>query len=93
MKTIQINGHDILCSHEVLSDEKTHHVSIRVDLSHEQSGKKISHVMTIGAEAEALPASYGKEQLAADVAAFKQRHAELFESKIRAAELASALEE
>ena len=93
MKTIQANGRDIRVQHTVVSDEKTHHVSIRVDLSHEQSGKKISHVMTIGAEAEPLPAGYGKEQLAADVATFKQKHAELFESKIRAAELASALEE
>ena len=92
MKTIQVNGRDIRVEHTVVSDEKTHHVSVRCKFSHE-SGKSIEHVLTVGAMDACLPANYGKDQLAADVAAFKLKHAELFESKIRAAELASALEE
>jgi len=92
MKIIQVNGRDIRVEHTVVSDEKTHHVSVRCKFSHE-SGKSIEHVLTVGAEDAPLPTSYDQTALAKDVAAFKLKHAELFESKIRAAELASALEE
>jgi hypothetical protein len=92
MKTIQVNGRDIRVQHTVVSDEKTHRVSIRVDLSHEQSGKKISHVMTIGGEGEA-PVGLNKESLQVSLNQFKQRHAEIFAGNLHAAELASALEE
>ena len=92
MKITQINGRDIRVEHAVVSNEKTHRVSIRVDLSHEQSGKKISHVMTIGSEGEA-PVGLTKESLQASLTQFKQRHAEIFAGNLHAAELASALEE
>ena len=92
MKTIQVNGRDIRVEHEVASDEKTHHVSIRCKFAHD-SGKSIEHVLTIGAEDSPLPVGYDKAALQKDLDAFKHKHAELFESKIRAAELASALEE
>ena len=91
MKTIQVSGREIRVEHEVVSDEKTHHVTIHVKLSHE-SGKQISHVMTIGAVDSPLPVGYDKAALQKDLDAFKQKHAELFESKLRAAELAAGLE-
>jgi hypothetical protein len=93
MKTIKVNGTDVSVSHEVKTDEKTHHVCIRCKFSHTVSGKSIEHVLTIGAEDEILPVNYNKEQLQKDIEVFKQKHAELFESKIRAADIASQLEE
>jgi hypothetical protein len=92
MKTYQVNGREIRAEHTVASDDKTHQVSIRCKFSHE-SGKSIEHVLTVGASDEVLPANYSKEQLKADVEAFKVKHAALFASKIHAAEIAAQLED
>jgi hypothetical protein len=75
-----------------VSEEKTHQVHIKCKFTHD-SGKSIEHVLTIGADDQPLPAGYGKAELQRDVDAFKQKHAELFASKIHAAEIAAQLED
>lgn len=89
MKTYQINGTEISCSHEIKIDEKTHHVSILCKFSHE-CGKSLEHVLTVGAE-NVPPVGLTKESLQAAVDDFKQRHAEIFAGKLQAKELADSL--
>jgi len=91
MKIYKINGRGIHAEHKVVSDEKTHHVSIRCKFSHE-SGKTIEHVLTIGAEG-AAPVGLTKESLQKTLDDFKAKHAKIFAAKIHAAEIAAGLEE
>lgn len=90
MKKIEVNGREIAVEHRVSTHEETHHVSVICKFSH--GGKSIDHVLTIGAADEPLPLVYGKTELQRDLDAFKEHHARLFESKLRAAELAEGIE-
>jgi hypothetical protein len=91
MKTYEINGNTITVKHAVEINPDTHQVHIRCTFSHD-SGKKIEHILTVGAEGQPLPTSYDKTALQKDLNDFKQKHADLFESKIRAAKFAAELE-
>jgi hypothetical protein len=89
MKTIQINDTKIGYEHQVRTDPNTHHVY--VDVSFEAEGKRVTHVMTVGANDQPLASSYDQVALQADLDAHVDRHAKLFESKLRAEKLAKAL--
>jgi hypothetical protein len=98
MKTISVNGTPVSVSHEVVTNPKTH--SVEVHCTFEAEGKSVKRVLTVGAaiapEAdrhEILAAGYDTAALQKDVDDFKQRHAERFESKIRALKLANSLAE
>jgi hypothetical protein len=89
MQTIKVNGLDIQSSHEVKTNEQTHHTEIHVTF--EGEGKSITHVMTIGSADEPLPSNYDQAALQKDLDTFREKHAALFESKLRAANLAANL--
>jgi|HubBroStandDraft_5_1064220.scaffolds.fasta_scaffold565153_1 hypothetical protein len=89
MKTIQINGTSVECSHEVKTDE-SHQTSIHVTVK--AGDVETTHVMTIGAVDEPLPLSYDASVLQKDLDAFRQKSATMAESKMRAKSLASQLQ-
>jgi hypothetical protein len=88
----EFNGNKIQSEHKVEVDPKTHHVCVRCTFSHDESGKTIDHVLTLGAVDQPLPANYDKAALQKDIDAFKTKYAEVFEGKIRAAQIASEIE-
>lgn len=89
-KTIEVNGTTINCDHEVVTDPKTHQVVIHHTF--EADGKSIEHHQTIGADDQPLPAGFDQAKLQEVADAFRQRHAALLESKLRAAKIASSLD-
>jgi hypothetical protein len=88
MQTIRINDTDVVCSHEVKTDE-AHHTTIHVTV---QAGDvNTTHVMTIGSVDEPLPIGYDTAALQTDLDLFRQKSAEMAESKLRAKKLARGL--
>jgi hypothetical protein len=94
MKTIKINDTDVVCNHEVKTDAKTHqtHVLLTVKAGSGDDAVELTHVMTIGAVDQPLPVGYDAAALQKDLDTFRQKHAELAESKLRAKQLAKSLE-
>jgi hypothetical protein len=78
------------CTHEVKTDGKTHQVAVHVTFV--AGDKGIAHVMTVGLPDTPLSAANDQTALQKDLDVFRQKHAELFESKIRTGKLAAALE-
>jgi hypothetical protein len=87
-KTMKIGTHDIDMDHAVETSED-HQVHIRCTFA--CGDKSIKHVMTVGAADEPLPEAYDQAAMQKDIDDFKLRMATLFESKLRAAELAANL--
>jgi hypothetical protein len=93
MKTIKINETEVVCSHEVKTDEAHRtavHVTVKAGAGND--AVELTHVLTIGSESEPLPANYDAAALQKDFETFKQRHAELAEGRLRAKRLAQSLE-
>jgi hypothetical protein len=90
MKILKVNNTDVVCSHEVKTDEKTQHTAVHVTVK--TGDVELTHVMTIGAEDELLPLSYDAVALQKDLDLFRQKHAALAESKLRAKKLAQSLQ-
>jgi len=86
---LKINETEIEVSHEIKSTE-AHDTHIHCRF--EAGGKSITHVLTVGAVHQPLPAGYDRAALQKDMDDFKMKHATLFESKLRAAKLAASLE-
>jgi hypothetical protein len=90
MKTIQVNGVDVVCSHEVKTDEKINHTAVHLTV---KAGDLQSvHVMTIGSVDEPLPLTYDSAALQNDLDAFRQKSAVMAESRLRAKTLAQSLQ-
>lgn len=92
MKTIEINGIPVLCSHEVKTDE-AHRTAVHVTVKtgEGKDAVELTHVLTIGAEDHPLPDGYDAAALQKDVDAFRDKHARMAESKLRAKKLAQGL--
>jgi hypothetical protein len=90
MKILKINNTDVVCSHEVKTDEKTQHTAVHVTVKADEV--ELTHVMTIGAVDEPLPVGYDVVALQKDLDVFRQKHAALAESKLRAKKLAQSLQ-
>lgn len=90
-KTIEVNGVNVNCAHEVKTDPKTGHVYIHLTVKADD-GPETLHVMTVGANDAALSTAYGTAQLQADLDAFRLKHSQLAESKRRAKTLADSVE-
>jgi hypothetical protein len=88
MKTIQVNGTPVVCSHEVKTDEKQH-TSIHVKVK--AGDIETVHVMTIGALDSPLAPGYDAAALQKDLDAFRESAAVMAESKMRAKTLAQGL--
>jgi hypothetical protein len=83
MKMIRVNEIDVMCSHEI----KGHEIHLTVKAEDVQT----THVLTIGAEDGLLPEGYGQAELQRDLDVFREKHARLTESKLRARKLAQDL--
>lgn len=83
MKTIRVNETDVMCSFEI----KGHEIHLTVKAEDVQA----THVLTIGAEDGLLPEGYGQAELQRDLDIFREKHARLAESKLRAGRLAQGL--
>ena len=94
MKTYQINGTDVSCSHEIKTDEETHLTAVHVTVKAGDGNDAIelTHVLTIGAEDHPLPEGYDTESLQRDLDVFREKHARMAESKLRAKQLAKSLQ-
>jgi hypothetical protein len=94
MKTINVNGTDVTCVHEIKTDDKTHTTAIHVNVKAGDGvdAVELTHVLTIGAEDRPLAAGYDSAALQKDLDEFRQKHAELAESKLRAKKLAQSLQ-
>jgi len=94
MKTIRVNDTDVVCNHEIKVDKKTHHtyIHLTVKAGSGSDAVEMTHIMTIGALDQPLPAGYDAAALQKDLDTFRQKHAELAESKLRAKQLAKSLE-
>jgi hypothetical protein len=90
MKTIQVNDTHVECSHEIKTDEKTFHTAVHLTVK--AGNVQTTHVLTIGAEDCPLPIGYDAAALQKDLDVFRQKHAELAESKLRAIKLAASLQ-
>jgi len=86
MKTIKVNGTDVVCSHEVKQDEQ-HHTGIHVTVK--AGDVELTHVLTVGSVDEPLPVNYDQAALQKDLDTFRQKHAALAEGKLRAKKLAA----
>jgi hypothetical protein len=91
MKTITVGTKQISVAHNIVTHPKT--LETHVECIFEGDGKSVSHRMTIGSADGPLPASYDANALKVDVDAFKEKHAAIFEGKLRAIELAGSLTE
>lgn len=89
MKTIQINGTFVECSHEVKTDD-SFQTSIHVTVK--AGDVETTHVMTIGAVDEPLSATYDAAALQKDLDTFREKSAAMAESKMRAKSLAAQLQ-
>jgi hypothetical protein len=94
MTTIKINEADVVCSHEIKTDEKTNQTSIHVTVKAGDGNDavKLTHVLTIGAEDHPLPEGYDTASLQRDLDVFREKHARMAESKLRAKKLAQSLQ-
>jgi hypothetical protein len=93
MKTYQINGTDVTCSHEIKTDEKTHQTAIHVTVKagNESDAVELTHVLTIGSADDPLPVNYGDTELQIDLDVFRLKHCQLAEGKLRAKRIAKSL--
>jgi hypothetical protein len=91
-KTISVNGTDVVCAHTVKVG-KNHKTELHLTVSAGDGADGVSlvHVLTVGAEGKPMPASYGAIEMQADFDAFRQRHAEACESRLRAKKLAAGV--
>jgi hypothetical protein len=91
-KTIPVNGTDVVCSHEVKVD-RNHQTQIHLTVAagSGDDAVSVSHVLTVGASDGPLPAGYGPAEMQADFDKFRQQHAELCETKLRAKKLAAGV--
>jgi hypothetical protein len=92
MKTIQVNGTDIQCAHEVKIG-KNHQTEVHLTVSAASGDASVSmvHVFTVGASDSPLPAGYGPAEMQSDFDTFRQKHAELCESKLRSKKMAAGI--
>ena len=90
MKTLSINGTDVLCSHEVKTDATTQHTAVHLTVQAEDV--QMVHVLTIGAVDEPLAVGYDQVALQKDLDAFRLKSATMAESKLRAKKLAAQLQ-
>jgi hypothetical protein len=88
MKAIKVNETNVVCSHEIKTDE-AHHTSIHVTV--EAGDVKTTHVMTIGSVDEPLPVGYDAAALQQDLDEFRRKVATMAESKLRAKQIAKSL--
>jgi hypothetical protein len=93
MKTIQVNGTDVACSHEIKTDEQ-HHTTVHVTVKAGEGTDAVElvHVLTIGSVDEPLSIGYDTAALQKDLDAFRLKHCQLAESKLRAKKLAALLQ-
>lgn len=93
MKTIRINETDVVCSHEIKTDE-AHRTAVHVTVKTGEGADaaELTHVLTIGAEDHPLPDGYDAAALQKDLDVFREKHARMAESKLRAKKLAQYLE-
>lgn len=91
MKTFTVGTKQITVAHNIVTNPNT--LETHVECVFEGDGKSISHRMTIGSADGPLPTSYDAAALQADVDAFKKKHSEIFEGKLRAIALAGSLTE
>jgi hypothetical protein len=89
MKTLSINGSEVVCSHAVRTDPQTNHTAVHLTVS--VGGLQSEHRLTIGAIDEPLPVGYDAAQLQKDLDAFRQKSAEMLEGKYRAKKIAAEL--
>jgi hypothetical protein len=94
MKTIRVNETDVTCSHEIKVDKKTHHTCIHVTVTagNGDDAVELTHVLTIGSVDEPLPVGYDGATLQKDLDDFRERHAKMAESRLRAKKLAKSLQ-
>ena len=92
MKTIRINETDVTCEHEIKISE-AHHTAVHVTVKAGDGSDavELTHVLTIGAEDRPLPDGYSTESLQKDLDVFREKHARMAESKLRAKKLAQGL--
>ena len=92
MRTIRINATDVVCSHEIKTDE-AHHTAVHVTVKAGDGSDavELTHVLTIGAEDHALPEGYDTASLQRDLDVFREKHARMAESKLRAKKLVQGL--
>jgi hypothetical protein len=93
MKTIRINETDVVCSHEIKTDD-AHRTAVHVTVKAGEGNDavELTHVLTIGAEDHPLPDTYDAAALQKDLDVFREKHARMAESKLRAKKLAQGLE-
>jgi hypothetical protein len=91
MKTLTVGTKQIAVAHNIVTNPNT--LETHVECVFEGDGKSISHRMTIGSADGPLPASNDATALQNDVDFFKEKHAAIFEGKLRAIKLAGALTE
>jgi hypothetical protein len=102
-KTIEVNGTSVDCSHEVATDAVTGKTFVRLKVkANDADGVETEHRMTIGpyvepnarnvGPADALPIAYDQAAAQRDLDAFRQHHAAVAESNLRAKKFASSLE-
>jgi hypothetical protein len=86
---IRVNETDVVCSHEIKTNAQQ---TTEIHLTVKAGDVETSHVMTIGAVDEPLPVGYGQTELQNDFDVFRERHAKLAESKLRANSIAKSLQ-
>ncbi len=93
MKTIKVNETNVVCSHEIKTDA-AHHTAIHLTVKAGEGNDavELTHVLTIGAEDHPLPEGYDTVALQKDLDVFREKHAKMAESKLRAKRLAQTLE-
>jgi hypothetical protein len=100
MKTIEINTTNVVCSHEIKT-EKNGRTSVTLTVK-AGDGPETTHIMTIGPTKEdsgvamkssdLLPVNYDQAASQRDFDKFRNDHAALAESNMRAQKLAAVLE-
>jgi len=89
MKTIQINGKEVVCHHEIKTDER-HQTALHLTAT--VGDVKIGHAMTIGSVSEPLPEHYDSASLQKDLDIARENLARRAEGKHRAKLIAGQVE-
>jgi hypothetical protein len=92
MKIISVNNTDVQCSHEVKVG-KNHQTEIHLTVSASADGASVSmvHVFTVGLADGPLPSVFGPAEIQSEFDAFRKKHAEVCESKLRSKKLAASI--
>jgi len=92
MKTISVNGTDVVCEHVVKVDQN-HRTRIHLTVTAGDGADAVSltYILSVGAADRPLPAGYGANELQSDFDTFRQKSAKLCESKLRGKKLAAEI--